>query len=228
MRVRRSIALDSAGSSAIFFVPGAVRDGCPGGLPPAYGGRPQGVRTALPRARTCRRVGLRGARVRLRSGLFGTVRPVPGRRGAARVERSGMYFQGSAIAHIKFASCRKCVKYPPRKTDSVTPVTPVRSCQLRACHCGRASGCGRWSCRGRTFVHRSTRAGVRTGGVVLRRRRPGGVPGTRAPAAASGACGGSAALSVCRAVRGACGAVSGSMASRRRRWQIGQCRVRWR
>lgn len=40
----------------------------------------------------------------------------------------------SAIAHIKFDTCRKRVKSPCPKTGSVTPVTLLGACQRPACH----------------------------------------------------------------------------------------------
>lgn len=83
-------------------------------------GRPVGSRrVSCGLARVCA-----GLCVLVREGRAGTVR---GLLGGSR--RSG------AIAHIKFASCRKGVKPPFLKTDSVTPVTRQDSCQVRACHC---------------------------------------------------------------------------------------------
>ncbi len=111
-----------------------------------------------------------------------------------------------AIAHIKFDSCRKGVKSPLLKTDSVTPVTPHGCCQLRACHCEEADG----AAEGHVVAGLTSPPGdARTG---ARRRPPG----------ASGAPAGSSAAPAPRE------AATGSMASRSSRAQTAQCRVRWR
>lgn len=124
IRVRRSIALDSAGSSAIFLC---------SSRPAAFPVRsvPGGSGVAGNRASGWLRPGCRAG---LRGSVRDCSRPPRGSwAGAVRkvLRRSR---PSGAIAHIKFASCRKGVRSPLLKTHSVTPVTLHEPCQVRACH----------------------------------------------------------------------------------------------
>lgn len=125
IRARHSIALDSAGSSAIFFCAPA-----PPGRLPAHAAR-NGSDVSGNRASGW-------LRAQWRAGLRGSVRDCSRPSGGSRAVTVRKVLCGSrpggAIAHIKFASCRKGVRSPLLKTRSVTPVTLHESCQVRACH----------------------------------------------------------------------------------------------
>lgn len=186
-------------------------------------GRPVGSRrVSCGLARVCA-----GLCVLVREGRAGTVR---GLLGGSR--RSG------AIAHIKFASCRKGVKPPFLKTDSVTPVTRQDSCQVRACHCigvrEHAIGhvAGGLSSSARRAEDRPSRAGAEAPGDGASARGGGGASPGPAPVARAGPSwgpvGGSDGPAGSSAGPVAGGAATGSMASRSSRAQTAQCRVRWR
>lgn len=91
----------------------------------------------------------------------------------------------SAIAHIKFDTCRKRVKSPCPKTGSVTPVTLLGACQRPACHRAKterlADGqetVGLWSS---VRVVSAPVPVVGTGAAEGARRAPGEPPGPPGP-----------------------------------------------
>lgn len=169
-----------------------------------------------------------------RAGLLGSVRDCApssreGRAGTVRGLLGGSRPSG-AIAHIKFASCRKGVKSPLLKTDLVTPVTQQDSCQVRACHCigvrQRAIGhvAGGLSSSVRRVADRPSWAGPEPPGDGA---SPRDAPVAHA-AASQGPVGGRGGPAGSSAGPVAGEAVTGSMASRSSRAQTAQCRVRWR
>lgn len=147
---------------------------------------------------------------------------------------------GGAIAHIKLTGCRAAVRFPVPETRTVTPVTAREGCGADA-----AAIEGRNPFPPSTASHRTAggerAVGHRAGGLWSPPPSPGAAAAADGVSREAGSVSGAASEAVdgplegradVRAPESAAGAptarLRGSMASRRRRAQTGQWRVRWR